>query len=668
MAVLFWAVTRRLGRARRGGNMVLAGLVILALGAACASLEHVAGLLRILEPGAMSAGDTLAYGFYTLAFLVIGAGLLRWLPLLRRIDDESEARRRAEADLQAALERSRRFNAGLEALARHHVEEGWDRSRLIEEAVRRVSQLVDAARVSVWRLEDSEDAVACVTLFDTRTGRHESGARIERSINPAYFEAVGAGRVINVQSATEDPITRAFTQTYLCPTGVGALLDAPILAGRRVSGIVCCEHVGGPRRWTPEEVSLVSAVAQYIAVANLADDAETLAADLKVALRAAEAASEAKSAFLANMSHELRTPLNGVLGMARSLVEDGLPPAQAEKAGIIVRSGGHLLTVLNDVLDISRIEAGRLRLVEELVDPAALIEDVCALFDASASQKGLSITCKTAGLPARVTTDPVRLKQMVSNLVANAVKFTDIGGVTVSARALDTLGAGWILEIMVSDTGCGITPADRDRLFQRFSQADGSAARKHGGAGLGLVIARELAQAMGGDVTLQSAPGEGSCFTLTLKAGVADTEAVTEPGREARRLEGARVLLVDDNEVNRLVARCFLEPEGARVVEADSGEVAIAAFRYASFDLVLLDVHMPGLSGVETLQRLRTLPGGSAPAIALTADALSGDAERYKAAGMDAYVPKPVDRDLLIDVCADQLAASRAAPAEIRTA
>ncbi len=657
MVVMFWAATRRLGRAGRGANQLLIGLIVLMLGATLDSAEHVPGGTALVQSLLGPASSGAAYGLYALAFLIIGASLFRWLPLLRRIDQESAARERAEAELQTALERARQFNAGLEALARLHIEERWDLPRLVDEAVRRVSQLAGAARVSVWRLTDDGAVMECVTLFDVRTGAHERGARLARSLNPAYFDAIAAARVLNVASATRDPITSAFTDIYLRPTGVGALLDAPILAGRRVRGVVCCEHVGGDRQWTPEEVSLVSATAQYIAVADLADDSETLAGELQRALKAAEAASEAKSAFLANMSHELRTPLNGVLGMAQALAGEGLAPAQAEKAEIIVRSGRHLLGVLNDVLDLSRIEAGRLGLAAEPLDPGALITDICALFEASAAQKGLSITCDTAGLPAHVAADPVRLRQVVSNLVANAVKFTDTGGVQVEARAYEEVGAGWRLEIAVSDTGCGISGPDQARLFHRFSQADASAARKHGGAGLGLVIARELAQAMGGDVTLSSTPGKGSCFTVSVRAGEADPDISGQQSQIAGRLEGARVLLVDDNEVNRLVARCFLEPAGATITEAESGMAAIEAFTRAPFDLVLLDVHMPGLGGVETLDRLRALPGGSAPAIALTADALSGDAARYKAAGMDAYVAKPVDRETLIAACAAQLAA-----------
>lgn len=651
-AVGFSLTARRLGRARRGASLVQAGLVVIALAAAMDLIPYLASGFEI--------ADALSYAAYAIGLMTIAGGLLRWLPLLRRIDEEAERRARAEAELQDALERARSFNAGLEQLARSHIAEGWDRATLAEEAVRRVSQLAGAARVSVWRLDASGSALECETLFDVRTNAHSHAMRVTRASNPAYFEAIESGRVINVEDARTDPVTAAFTAGYLDPNGVGALLDAPILTGSTVRGVVCVEHVGGPRRFSPEDVSLASAVAQYLAVADLAGNAETLAGELKQALKAAEAASEAKSAFLANMSHELRTPLNGVVGMAEALAAGDLTADQADKADIIARSGRHLLAMLNDVLDLSRIEAGALLLTPEATNPCAVVAEVCGLFRVSAEQKGLSLTCACEALPATVRTDPVRLRQILTNLVANAVKFTDAGAVRVETEAERLEDGAWRLTFAVIDSGCGVSPAQQARLFERFSQADNSLSREHGGAGLGLVIARELARAMGGDITLASWPGEGSTFTVSIRAEADDADAAVEAAPEdGGALAGARVLIVDDNEVNRLVARCFVEPQGASVTEADSGQAAIEAFADRPFDLVLLDVHMPGLGGLETLQRLRALPGGHAPVIAITADAFSEDAARYRAAGMDGYVSKPVDRQVLVAACCDQLERAR---------
>ena len=657
VATLFWAARQRMGRAVKGTRLISLGLFTLSVSAAFDAAELVP---------AVNAGltETIGNAGYTLACALLVAGFVHWLPRLAQLDGEVAGRARAEAEYQAALERSRRFNAGLEALGKAHIEDGWDRNRLCQETARRLSALLGCERVSVWRLEAGGSALRCITLFDARAGGHEAGACLQRSTNPAYFEAIENGAVVCVTDALTDPVTRAFGADYLEPVGVGALLDAPIRTGRGVHGVVCCEHVGAPRRWSPEEVSLVSAAAQYVAVAYLAENAETLAAELKRALGEAEAASAAKSAFLANMSHELRTPLNGVLGMARALSDEITAPAQADKLDVITQSGELLLGVLNDVLDLSKIDAGRVQLRAEPVEPADLIRKTCALFQAAADQKGLDLSCRLEALPDTVEADGVRVRQILSNLVANAVKFTDAGSVAVSARARAESG-DWRFEVSVEDTGCGISADDQARLFERFSQVDESHARKHGGAGLGLVIARELARRMGGDVTVESVPGEGSRFTFTFRASpAADAGSCEDDGLSPQALAGLKVLLVDDNEVNRLVARAFIEPFGASVTEADGGEEALARFDEQRFDLVLLDAHMPGMNGLEVLTRLRARPGGSeAPVIALTADAMAGDEQRYLDAGMDGYVAKPVDKLTLIRACA-RLAKGRPSQAD----
>lgn len=645
VACLFWAARQNMGRAVIGTRLIAIGLFTLSISAAFDAAELLPGVGR-------GWNEHVGYVGYTLCCALLVVGFMRWLPQLRRLNSEVAGRARAEAEFHGALERSRRFNAGLEALGKAHIEEGWDRTTLCEETARRLTALLGCDRVSIWRFEDCDAALSCVTLFDAHLGTHERGARLERSLNPAYFEAIETGSTVCVTDALTDPATRAFGPSYLEPLGIGALIDAPILTGRGVHGVVCCEHRGGVRRWNPEEVSLVSAAAQYVAVAYLADNAETLAAELKRALHDAEAASEAKSAFVANMSHELRTPLNGVLGMARALSDEVDEPAHAEKLNVIAQSGALLLGVLNDVLDLAKIEAGRIEIRPEPVEPAALIGDTCALFRAAASEKGLALNLSLGALPDRVATDGVRLRQILSNLVANAVKFTPSGQVDVSAHA-EPAGEAWRITIKVSDTGCGITPADLAQLFKRFSQADTSQTRRHGGSGLGLVIARELAQRMGGDITVESAAGAGSTFEVMIMAAAAeDAAGQAAPAVDATAISGLNVLLVDDNEVNRIVARCFLEPHGARVAEAASGAEALALFNDQVFDLVLLDAHMPGMDGLETLAQLRATPRGAAtPVIALTADALPGDRRRYLTAGMDGYVSKPVDKTVLIETC-----------------
>ena len=653
MACLFWLVTRKLKRLQDRARLFLIGQLGIAVSASLEASKHFTAPFRDMTGITQSQVEIVVYIGYGLSILTLVWGLVRWIPLIGRLDQEVAARSEAEAGLQNALERSRQFNAGLEALGRAHMVERWSADRLIAEAVERLSHLLDTRRVSVWRLDEDGQGLTCQYIFDAGTGALAPGTRLDRDLNPGYFDAIMTGRTVCVEDALTDPVTAAFAADYLAPLGVRAMLDAPIRTGRGVRGVLCCEHVGATRAWTPEEVSLAASVAQYIAVAELADSAETLAQELKTALKEARSASAAKSAFLANMSHELRTPLNGVLGMAQVLVRSPLGPSDREKVGTIIQSGQQLLGVLNDVLDLSKIEAGRVDITPEPVDPRALVSATCDLFRASAAAKGLTLDCQLDALPATVQLDPVRVRQCLSNLIANAVKFTHCGAVSVTARAAPEAAGGWRIDLAVSDTGPGIPASVQSRLFQRFSQADGSSARRHGGAGLGLVIARELARRMGGDVVIDNTHDQGARFVFSFLAA-ADSGAA-EPGEapgDHAALYGASVLLVDDNAINRLVARSFLETAGAIVTEAESGAAALDLFAAGRFELVLLDAHMPVMSGEETLHRLRRLPGGGVPVVALTADAMQGDEARYRAMGMDGYIAKPVNQDVLLSACA----------------
>lgn len=655
MAATFWATSRKMGRAHEGTRLISIGLYIVAASAALDALELI-GPDALIPSLRSDLTEGLAYIGYSAAAVILVLGFTRWLPLLKRLDAEVAGRARAEAELNRSLDRERRFNAGLEALGKDHIQEGWTQSELIGQAAQRLCDLMGVARVSIWTRTPDGAAIECISLFERTGGASKKAIRIERSDNPAYFDAIESGATVCVYEALTDPVTRDFGPGYLEPLNIGAMLDAPIRAGDGVRGVLCCEHVGSSRVWTPEEVSLATSVAQYIAVTFLTEE-------LKGALDAAESASAAKTAFLANMSHELRTPLNGMLGMAELMAQEAATPAQAEAAATLVGSGQQLLAVLNDILDLSRIEAGQLDIRPEPTDVAGLIRESCALFEPAARKKGLAFEIDIRALPGTVAADPVRVRQILFNLIANAVKFTEQGAITVAAHMDAQPDGADHIAISVTDTGCGISEAGQARLFRRFSQAEETDARRHGGAGLGLVIARELAQRMNGDILLESRPGEGSRFTFSFAARA--VEAPAGDNAETARppsLAGARVLLVDDNEVNRMVARCFIEPAGAEIVEAETGTEAVAVFQGQDFDLVLLDAHMPQMDGVETLSRLRAMPGGQdTPVIVITADALARDEARYLAAGMDGYIPKPVDKTRLIKTCVDALRDGRAA-------
>jgi len=380
----------------------------------------------------------------------------------------------------------------------------------------------------------------------------------------------------------------------------------------------------------------------YLAASARAN-AKTAAA-LAEAERSAVAANEAKSAFLSMVTHELRTPMNGVLGMARALQRTPLNVRQQGYVDTILRSGDGLLAILNDVLDLSKIEAGKMDLEVAAFDLKALGEEACALYGESAAGKRLKLACEAdPDLPPHVLGDETRVRQIVLNLLSNALKFTERGSVTLRLRALPGADGDGGVEIIVADTGLGMTPEQLGRMFRPYAQAEASTARRFGGTGLGLSICRKLAAMMGGEITVESEAGKGSTFRvwLPLPAG----EAFEAGGADAAvDLPPLTVLVADDNPINLAVARALLEAAGVTVETAAHGAEALERLSRERFDLVLLDVHMPVMDGIEAISRIRDGQAGRAdvPVIALTADAMAGEDDRLTSLGFDALQAKPV--------------------------
>jgi signal transduction histidine kinase/ActR/RegA family two-component response regulator/HPt (histidine-containing phosphotransfer) domain-containing protein len=393
--------------------------------------------------------------------------------------------------------------------------------------------------------------------------------------------------------------------------------------------------------------------------------AQKYASKALIEKQAAEAASQAKSLFLANMSHEIRTPLNGVLGFLKLLSKTTLTETQRDYLNTTEVSAKMLLSVINDILDFSKIEAGKISIEHIEIEFQELLEESITQHSANAGNKGIDLALLfDKALPARLLGDPTRISQVLSNLLGNAIKFTQHGKILVRADLKEETDADVLVEISVTDSGIGIPAEVLERLFQPFRQADASTTRKYGGTGLGLVISQTLVELMGGKISVESHVGQGTRFAFVLRLPkqtvacmpleqiIASSEAHTFLLKSDETGEKLRALIVDDNEINRKLVKILVERLGGEADLAENGVQAVDACNKRSYDFILMDDHMPVMDGVEASIRIRESEKGKRRSliIALTANAMKGDRERYIAAGMDEYLSKPLNEKAFVNI------------------
>ncbi len=584
-------------------------------------LGDVRGALEVVVPvrNWQSAATGVLNKTFGLLFLVLFLGMLTVWLVTRR--------------LQSALGRTRQLSTERESAnlqLRHEIDE--------RHVIERNLRLSESKLNSIF--ESAPEGIVVIDVNGTITQANAAATTMFGHDNDGLVgQSVGV-----LMSANDRPQHAEDLRAYLA-TGVQHMLNRPrVVTGTRKDGSTFPLRLSVTETRADDDLYFTGVMQDFTQV--LENEAQLIEAKNK-----AEVANRLKSEFLANMSHEIRTPMNGVIGLTQLVLDTELDATQREYLTLASESAEHLLFIINDILDFSKIESGALELEPDQVMPDQVLRHTVRSLSGMAEKKNLTLThaCSPA-VPTELMVDAVRLRQILTNLIGNALKFTQTGGVHVSMDATPHPTKGEVmLHIAVKDTGIGFDPARAESLFSPFVQADGSISRTFGGTGLGLAITRSLVTLMGGSIQATSTPGVGSVFSLTLRCQLAQAE--TTPPAEPPQSNGAttqrplHVLLAEDHPTNPKLATLMLNKMGHTVVLAEDGGAALRALAEQRFDLVLLDVMMPGMDGLSALTELRRLEANSGtrtPVLMVTAHAMTGDRERFLAAGADGYVSKPI--------------------------